>query len=231
MFVYFVYQSAFMNTKNQQLNTLQDIKQMMERSSRFISLSGWSGITAGTAALIGAFFAHNVIAKSDSSYTLRNANLPLYDRKITIQAFMGSKLLWIAILTFIAALIVAFLFTYLRSRKLQTTVWNKTSKRMIFNLAIPIIIGGIYLFKLIEAGSYGFIAPGCLLFYGLGLLNASKYTLGEIRYLAYCEIVLGIISLWFVGYGLYFWAIGFGVLHIIYGTIMWCKYERSSSEQ
>lgn len=219
-----------MNKENQHLNTLHDIKQMMERSSRFISLSGLSGITAGIAALIGAVFAYNVIGKSNRSYELRNTNMPLYDHRITIQEFMGNKLLWIGIVTFIAALVLAFLFTYLRSKKLQTTIWNYTSKRMIFNLATPIIIGGIYLFKLIEAGSYGFIAPGCLVFYGLGLLNASKYTLGEIRYLAYCEIVLGIINLWFVGYGLYFWAVGFGVLHILYGTIMWRRYESSKTE-
>lgn len=219
-----------MSDQNQHLNTIQDIKKMMERSSRFISLSGLSGITAGIAALIGAVFAYNVIGNSNRSYELRNANMPLYDRQISIQEFMGNKLLWIGIITFMAALSLAFLFTYLRSRKLELTIWSHTSKRMVFNLAIPIIIGGIYLFKLIEAGTYGFIAPGCLIFYGLGLLNSSKYTVGEIRYLAYCEIILGIINLWFIGYGLYFWAIGFGVLHILYGAIMWRRYESSKAK-
>jgi hypothetical protein len=98
----------------------------------------------------------------------------------------------------------------------------------MLNVCIPLVVGGIYLIKLVESGTYGLIAPGCLIFYGLALINGSKYTLGEIRYLGYCEILLGIISCWFIGWGLYFWAIGFGILHIIYGTVMWYKYERTT---
>ena len=89
------------------------------------------------------------------------------------------------------------------------------------------VAGGLYILKLIEHGSFGLIAPGCLIFYGLALVNASKYTLSEVRYLGYCQILLGVINCWFVGYGLYFWAVGFGLLHIIYGTVMWYKYERA----
>lgn len=89
------------------------------------------------------------------------------------------------------------------------------------------VVGGIFLLKLIDSENYGLVAPGCLIFYGLGLLNASKYTLVEIRYLGYAQILLGIISLQMVGDGLLFWALGFGVLHIVYGAFMWWKYERS----
>jgi hypothetical protein len=96
----------------------------------------------------------------------------------------------------------------------------------MINVAIPMIAGGIYILKLIEQGSFGLIAPGCLIFYGLGLVNASKFTLGEIRFLGYGQLLLGIINLWYMGSGLYFWAAGFGVLHIVYGAIMWSKYER-----
>jgi hypothetical protein len=91
---------------------------------------------------------------------------------------------------------------------------------------LPLVAGGIYLFRLLQIGSYGLIAPGCLIFYGLALLNASKYTLREVRYLGICEIILGIINLWVIGKGIYFWAFGFGILHILYGIVMWWKYER-----
>jgi len=93
-------------------------------------------------------------------------------------------------------------------------------------VGIPMVAGGLYILKLIEHGSFGLIAPGCLIFYGLALVNGSKYTLGEVRFLGYGQIILGIINLWYTGYGLYFWAAGFGVLHIVYGVIMWSKYER-----
>lgn len=206
---------------------------MMERSSRFISLSGWSGISAGVCALVGAWFANNVIRRS--RYALDNdlgesRHRYSNDNYVTVQDFMGNKLFMIAALTFIAAFISAFIFTYIRSRKNNTPIWGTSARRLLINVSIPMIAGGAYLLKLMHNGAYGVIAPGCLLFYGLALLNGSKYTLGEIRYLGYCEIILGIVSCWFVGWGLYFWAVGFGLLHIVYGAVMLNKYERKEEE-
>lgn len=218
-----------MSDQNHHLDTLQDIRQMMERSSRFISLSGLSGIAAGICALIGAWFAHGIIDNNRNSVAnLKTITRNNYD-SISLADYMGNSLMQIAALTFIAALVLAFAFTYLRSKKTNTPIWGSTARRVMINVAIPMIVGGIYLLKLIENEAYGYIAPGCLIFYGLAVLNASKYTLPELRYLSFGLLLLGIINLWYVGYGIYFWAMGFGVLHIIYGVIMWWKYERSSA--
>jgi len=211
-----------MNQQQQSLETLQDIKRMMERSSRFISLSGLSGISAGICALIGAWLAH--------PYVVGDKNL-LIDNGLAGQrgygVLLNTWLFWIAAGTFVSALLSAFIFTWIKSKKEGIPIWGKTAKRLIINVSIPLIVGGIFLFKLIHYGTFGLVAPGCLIFYGLGLINASKYTLDEIRYLGYCQLLLGLLNLWFVGYGLYFWALGFGLLHIVYGTYMWMKYERS----
>jgi hypothetical protein len=220
-----------MNISNQEpQQDLQLIKNMMERSSRFISLSGSSGVAAGLCALFGAYFANNVINHSYQN-TLRKLDSNVYDvattGKLSVKEFMGNSLFQIAIITFVAAFLFSFLFTYLRSKKTNTKLWGTTSKRLFINVMIPLVAGGIYLLKLIEAENFGLIAPGCLIFYGLALVNASKYTLGEVKYLGYLQIILGIINLWFVGCGLYFWAVGFGVLHIVYGIFMWNKYERN----
>lgn len=230
--IYFAFQSTFMNTVSQDSqHDLQHIKQMMERSSRFISLSGLSGIAAGLWALGGAYFANGVIVNSKGREVgVENSNL--YDtarggNTISVIDFMGSKLFIIATITLIGAFVSSFFFTWLRSKKTNTPLWGATSKRLFLNVAIPMCAGGVYLFKLIENGTYGFIAPGCLIFYGLALVNASKFTLGEVRYLGYLQIILGICNLWSIGSGIYFWAIGFGVLHIIYGVYMWNKYERA----
>jgi hypothetical protein len=216
-----------MNEQNHHLDTLNDIKQMMERSSRFISLSGLSGIAAGLCALIGAWFAYGVVDNNRySDYTLKHIERGS-DDSIGLADWMGNELVQIAAVTFIAAFVLAFIFTYIRSKKTNIPIWGATARRVLINVAIPMIAGGLYLLKLIDDEAYGYIAPGCLIFYGLAVLNASKYTLKEVRYLAYGLLLLGIISLWFIGYGLYFWALGFGVLHIVYGTLMWWKYERS----
>jgi hypothetical protein len=232
--IYFVFQSAFMTSKPQPLETLRDIKQMMERSSRFISLSGLSGIAAGCCALVGAWFAYDLIHNSRYSYSTGEGRYSDNHYSagtggsgyISFSDLVSNQLFQIAVFTFIAALAFSFLFTYLRSRKTSTPLWGTTARRLMLNVSLPMIVGGIYLWKMVHAGVFGLIAPGCLIFYGLALVNASKYTLKEVRYLGYGQMILGIINLWFIGYGIFFWAIGFGVLHILYGTMMWWKYEK-----
>jgi hypothetical protein len=223
-----------MPNQPQPLETLQDIKQMMERSSRFISLSGLSGVAAGCCALVGAWMAYDVIGRNPYSFSTgrsryhENVDLDSSGNGVlSLNEFMGSKLFLIAVFTFIAAFVLAFMFTYMRSRKNNIPIWGHTSKRLMLNVSLPMIVGGIYLWKMIQAGIFGLIAPGCLIFYGLALVNASKYTLKEIRYLGICQVLLGVINLWYIGYGIYFWAVGFGVLHIIYGTVMWWRYEKA----
>jgi len=202
-----------MNQQQQSLEELRHIKQMMERSSRFISLSGLSGIAAGTVAIVGALLG----AKMISDYT-RNTSIS-YDTLVT-------ELIVIAVTVVILALSSGFAFTYLRSKKTGVSIWGTTTYRLVINLAIPLVAGGFLLLRLIQLQYVSLVAPGCLLFYGLALVNASKYTLGEVRYLGYCELVLAVINLWVPAHGLIFWTTGFGLLHIIYGIIMWRKYER-----
>ena len=213
------------NNLQEQTDQLQHIRQMMEQSSRFISLSGLSGIAAGTCALAGAYFASGVINRSGGS-SLKELDNHLYNGNLNVRDYMGNNLFLIALFTLIAAFILSAIFTWLRSKKTNTPIWGSASKRLLINVGIPMVAGGLYILKLIEHGSFGLIAPGCLIFYGLALVNGSKYTLGEVRFLGYGQIILGIINLWYTGYGLYFWAAGFGVLHIVYGAIMWSKYER-----
>lgn len=210
-----------MEQEHSALHTLKDIKQMMERSSRFISLSGLSGVAAGICALVGAWFACQVIAGNDPAYTEQ------YDYgNLTLSNIMQYKLSVIALFTLCSAIITAFFFTYIKSKKSHTPIWGATSKRLLLNFCIPLFAGAVFLLRITELGYFEMIAPGCLLFYGIALVNAGKYTLGEVRYLGYGQIVLGLVSCWFPELSLVFWTLGFGVLHIIYGWMMWWKYDK-----
>lgn len=210
-----------MNKQEEQLNALSDIRKMMDRSSRFISLSGLSGVFAGLAGLIGAYLAHSELNKYFSG-----ADGFGVDAALNIEF----KLIKIGISVLLIALAGGLLFTYRQSRKKKLPIWDKTAKTLLINLAIPLIAGGFFIIALLlnQANSYGLIAPSCLIFYGLALINASKYTYTDIRFLGIFEIVLGILALFNIGYGLYFWAFGFGVLHIVYGLMMYFKYERTN---
>lgn len=210
-----------MTNQEEQLNALSDIRKMMDRSSRFISLSGLSGVFAGLVGLIGAYLAHNEL-----NHYLSGTNIYGVDAELNIEF----KLIKIGVSVLIIAIAGGLLFTYRQSRKKKLPIWDKTAKTLFVNLAIPLLAGGLFIIALLlnHPNSYGLIAPSCLIFYGLALVNASKYTYTDIRFLGICEIVLGIIALFKVGYGLYFWAFGFGVLHIFYGLIMYFKYERTN---
>lgn len=213
-----------MEDYQQPLDSIKQIKQMMERSSRFISLSGWSGVAAGICALAGTWFANSVLPSGNylADISAKEAN----NNYVDWHTLLDSQLFWIAVATFVSAFFTAFLFTYLRSKKQGLAVWGPASRRLLINVFVPMIVGGLFLLRLIQLGQFGLIAPGCLIFYGLALVNASKYTLGEIRYLGFLIIVTGLINAWYMPYGLYFWAAGFGVMHILYGVSMWYKHER-----
>ncbi|TAH05532.1 MAG: hypothetical protein EAZ16_01795 [Sphingobacteriales bacterium] len=213
-----------MTEHQQSLEALQDIKKMMERSSRFISLSGLSGVGAGVCALVGAWVASNTLKAYNALYP-PNQSTP---RKIY---HWGTEkivfdLIQIAFFVLIAAIAIAFLFTWLKSKKTGMPVWGSAARRLLWNTLLPLLVGSFCILRMLQFGYYDLVAPSSLLFYGLALVNASKYTLGEVRYLGYGQLILGIINLWMPGEGLLFWAMGFGILHIIYGALMWWKYER-----
>jgi len=215
----------FMSDQNQHLEHLRDIRQLMEKSSRFISLSGWSGVAAGLCALASAWVVRGRMERYHSSHNIDDQLAGYYFRDGYLS--LERELIIIALITFALAAGLAFLFTYLRSRKTGVPIWGHVARKVMFNVAIPMVVGGVVILRMMQLGLYGMVAPACLLFYGLGLINASKYTYSEIRWLGFGQLILGLLNLWNIGYGLLFWAIGFGVLHIIYGLLMWWRYERT----
>ncbi|QPH39409.1 hypothetical protein [Pedobacter endophyticus] len=209
-----------MDSSQEQLNALKDIREMMDRSSRFISLSGLSGVFAGVIALIGAYFAQVEIDKFKSG--------DVYRYGVSGELDLEYNLIKLAFIILFVALAGGILFTYRKSQRSGLPIWDKTFKSLIINLFVPIVAGGLFIIALLvnHPNTYSIIAPTCLIFYGLGLVNASKYTFSDIKYLGYLEIILGLICMFNVGYGLIFWAFGFGILHIIYGLLMYFKYEK-----
>lgn len=202
--------------KEKYIKDLKEIKDIMNRSSRFISLSGLSGISAGISALIGAYMAYRIV------YT--NQDYQEYGR-IFLTNESITQLLLIALGTLILAIGTGIYFTTQETKKRNQKIWDIQTKRLLINLSIPLLTGGILCLMLLFKGYIGFVAPLTLIFYGLALVNASKYTLNEIRSLGLIEIALGLIATYFIGFGLLFWTIGFGVLHIIYGIVMQWRYK------
>lgn len=219
-----------MSNQNEYLDSLKEIRSIMERSSQFLSLSGLSGVFAGLSALIGAFLVY--VNKYDFFFG-RYYNGGVYNSEKLLQGSELSNfisfLLVVGISVLVVALFFGVFFTTRNARRKGLSYWNSTAKRMLINLFIPLVAGGLFCVALLYHGVVYLIAPATLVFYGLALINASKYTIRDVRYLGIIEVLLGLLSAFIVGYSLLFWAIGFGILHIVYGLAMYFKYERSDS--
>lgn len=220
-----------MSSQNDHLDNIREIRSIMERSSQFLSLSGLAGVFAGSFALIGAFVVY--IFKHDFFYGR------YYNRGIFIvdDLMQGTELsnflifiFSIGITVLALALFFGAFFTARNAKRKGISFWNSSAKRMLINLFIPLVTGGVFCIILLYHRVIFLIAPATLVFYGLALVNASKYTIRDVRYLGLCEVALGLVASFMVGYGLIFWAIGFGVLHIFYGLAMYYKYERLDSQ-
>ena len=198
-------------------NDLASIRSLMERSSKFISLSGLSGILAGVYALIGAATAYYLIGHPNINYTdvtfLQLLNVLPY-------------LIGIAIIVLVASVLTAILLSYQKAKRNGQPIWGNTSKALLFHMAVPLLTGGLLMLIFLYRGYFGIVAPASLIFYGLALIGASNFTFVDVKFLGLCQIILGLIAACLPGYGLVFWAFGFGVLHIVYGSVMYFKYDR-----
>lgn len=196
---------------------LASIRNLMDRSAKFISLSGLSGILAGIYALGGAAAAYFLIQYPRTLLDYRTQSIT---EPVTLL-----QLILIAGVVLGASICTGLWLTQRKTLQQNTSLWTPASKQLLQKVAIPLCTGGIFILIMLYTGHFGLAAPACLIFYGLALIHGSSNTLDEIRYLGFSEIVIGLICALYPGYGLLFWALGFGVLHIVYGAILYNKYD------
>lgn len=202
---------------------LASIRSLMERSSKFISLSGLSGILAGVYALIGAIAAYKILQQAPAFHASFGVDNP-GDNDSTTSILIS--LIVVAVTVLVVSILTAIILSYRKAQQKHQPFWSKTSKALLFHMATPLVTGGLLIMIFIARGYFGMVAPASLIFYGLSLVTASNFTFNAVKSLGLCQIVLGLLCALYPGYGLYFWAIGFGVLHIIYGSVMYLKYDR-----
>jgi hypothetical protein len=205
------------------LEALSDIRNMMERSSKFVALSGKAGIFAGIFTLVGAiagYFMLDIQADELSNYQF----LFLADGSFDAQHFNTLLLLLGAI--FVASVTTACLLAAQNAKKRGMAVWDATTRRVVFHFAVPLVTGALFSLALLHHHSIDLIAPTTLIFYGLSHVNMSKYTLDEIRTFGIIHILLGLIGAMHVNLGIQLWVIGFGLFHILYGAFIYFKYEK-----
>jgi predicted lysophospholipase L1 biosynthesis ABC-type transport system permease subunit len=210
-----------MDQKQEQLEALKGIRTLMERSSLFLSLSGLSGIIIGVIAIAGMIFVY----MNAGIQSLSSINETLILDLESSQRFYGFLFI-VLLIVLVLSLGVGVVFAIRNARKQQLPIWDSTSKRLLINMFIPLTAGGLFCLILSYHGNLNLILPSTLIFYGLALINASKYTITDIRYLGVLEVVVGLLATFFIDQAILLWTLGFGVLHIVYGTTIYFKYER-----
>ncbi|QXP62893.1 hypothetical protein [Polaribacter sp. HaHaR_3_91] len=195
------------------LRDISEIKNLMSKSSKFISLSGLSGILAGIYALVGAGYAYWLVEQKGGGI-------------LTLDGEVFRLALIDLLLVGTLSIATAIFLTTRKAKKNNEKIWDPLTRRILLNFIIPLVAGGIYIIIILNQQRYGQTGALMLLFYGLALFNASKYTLGDVKYLGLTQIVLGLLSAILPGYGFWFWVLGFGVMHILYGAVMYFKYDR-----
>lgn len=212
-----------MSKELEQLDAIQDMRKLMERSSRFLSLSGLSGVAIGFFALMGvtALYLKTNLHPLESGF---DAVLLTITPSLSNELFQFIML--DALIVLIASLSAGTIMSIKRSKKLNQPSWDPAAKRLVINLMIPLVAGGLLCLLFIQKSELAYLAPITLIFYGLALVNASKYTVDEIRNLGIIEIALGLLAFWQLDFALLFWGIGFGILHIVYGIFIHTKHQK-----
>jgi hypothetical protein len=210
--------------KEEQLNSLQDIKNLMERSSRFTSLSGISGIGAGIIAIIGCLYVSfqlNLSIFSEAQNIMRWNNTP--DEKITLKFLIQT-----AFIIFFLAYIAFLFLVNMKAKKINVKIFDSTGRKFIFHFLLFLISGGLFAAVLFYYNFFFLIVPSLLIFYGLALVNVSRLSFNVIRNLGLMEVILGFILCFMPGYALLFFFTGFGVLHVVYGLFVHFKYDKQA---
>jgi hypothetical protein len=211
-----------MEEKTKYLQQINDIKNMMDNNTKFLSLSGLAGVWAGSTAIIGAMVASKIL--HDNFMLIRSWEQ--FENGRTLISQLALTLIGIGIIIFIVALAGGFYFSYRKAKRKQLKIWNNISRKMCTDFILIGAVGGIFCLFLIKHHVIFMIAPTCLIFYGIGLYIISRYTVRDIKILSICMIILGLLNAYYIYSGILFWFIGFGILHIVYGITMYLKYDR-----
>lgn len=211
--------STFMMEQQDYFRDIADIRSMMERTTKFLSLSGWAGVMAGIYALAGAYIAYSVLEFNPDA-----VNYAYVSQEGLSGGFV--KLIVLGFLILVLAIATAIYFSKQKADQRNEKIWNATSRRLISNMAVPLFTGGLLILIFISKGLLGLIAPMTLLFYGISIYLAGRFTYAEVKAMGLIQIILGLLAACFIEYSILLWALGFGVLHIIYGGYLHFKYEK-----
>ena len=210
-----------MENKPDYSDDIKTIKKIIDESSRFLSLSVLSGLFAGFLAILAGCIAQFGILRSKSFFFNEN----LSSLSVPEITSLKIKLITDALLVLLLALAGSLYFSYRKAHRKGQKIWTPVSRRLLLSLIIPLIAGAFFIMIFYLESQWQLIVPAMLIFYGLALIGAGKFTYSEVFYLGLAELLTGFSAAIFKGSAIFFWILGFGFFNLAYGLIMYRKYE------
>ncbi len=191
----------------------------MQQNSTSFSSSGWSGILLGIYGLLAVYMVYTMTNSYGDGFE-GFAALPIVLLEIGI--------IVLTVITILISLITLRIRAKRRSKKNNRKLWSPFSKKLRFHTLIPLLFFIIVLVIIANKGYYSSITPLLLFLYGIFLLNLSRFSSGNLKYLSIAEIILAVVAYFIYDKEILFLGLGFGIFHIFYGLFTFGKNKKTT---
>ena len=178
---------------------LRVIRALMERSTKFSTFSGLSGVCAGMASIIGCII----------------TRLYIPDPGAFPVQFLA---LWSTVI--VIAVGADYLLMKRRAAQVGKRVLSRLGKQMVIASVPGLGTGAIVTFYLLQHHLLGSVYPFWMLAYGLAVSATGLFSQREVSLLGVAFLIAGAACLFATGIGLPMMAVTFGGFHIVYGLAM-----------
>jgi hypothetical protein len=173
---------------------LRFIRETMEGAAAFTTLSGVGLMVIGLSALVAGALAGSMPGAA------------------WLRVWIGEAML---------ALVVGVLSTLLKTRAARLPVLAGPLRKFALALAAPLVVGIVLTATLARAGFHAALPGTWLMLYGTGLLAGGAFSIRLLPVMGVCFLVLGATTaLAPPALGPAALALGFGGLHIVFGTLV-----------
>lgn len=178
---------------------LRVIRALMERSTKYSTFSGVSGVVAGLASIVGCIVTRSLGPDP--------ARFPA--------AFL---VIWTAVI--IVAVGADFVLMKRRAARVGKHVISRLGKQMVMASAPGLGAGAVLTLYMLQHNMLGDIYPFWMLAYGIAVAATGLFSQREVSILGAAFLITGAATLFAPGIGLEMMAATFGGFHIVYGLAM-----------
>ena len=181
----------------------------MEQGKSYFSLKSLSGILIGIYGLATVYLIDKLTSGEGSGIEMVS-QLPILFLQIGITA--------IAVVFIIISLFTLWIRAKRRAKSEGKKLWNTSNKKIRLQTLITLLVLIVVIIVIANQGYYSLVTPISLFFYGLFLLNLSRFSSKGLVFLSIGEVLLGVAAYMIYDKEIFFLALGFGLLPIIYGA-------------